>query len=145
MPIGHKGIFMGYNKHTTAYYYVYAPDIYTTIILSNIKFFKDLLGSSINNYQLQVELLDDLFEYTDNIFNKHIIWNKRGHSQEQRKNSSYLLATPTINSIRNKQASQLLDIVLGKNSSSSKRISRSPNIVQNNLIDKQVIFQLPAF
>ena len=50
MPTGHKEIFIGYNKYTTAYYYVYAPNIYTTIILSNIKFFEDILESSINNY-----------------------------------------------------------------------------------------------
>jgi hypothetical protein len=50
MPTGRKGIFIGYNKHTTTHYYVYAPDIHTTIILSNVKFFKDLLGSLINNY-----------------------------------------------------------------------------------------------
>ncbi len=50
MPIGRKGIFIDYNKNTTAYYYVYTPDIYTTVISSNVKFFKDLLGSLINNY-----------------------------------------------------------------------------------------------
>ena len=52
MPISREGIFIGYNKNTIAYYRVYAPNIYTTIILSNIKFFKNLLGSFIKNYQL---------------------------------------------------------------------------------------------
>ena len=41
---------MGYNKNTIAYYRVYAPNIYTIIISSNVKFFKNLLGSSIKNY-----------------------------------------------------------------------------------------------
>ncbi len=52
MPIGREGIFMGYDENTTAYYRVYAPDIHTTVISSNVKFFKDLLGSLIDNYQL---------------------------------------------------------------------------------------------
>src|SRR6266487_6298818 len=52
MPTGREGIFIGYNENTTAYYHVYAPDIYTTVISSNVKFFEDLLGSSIDNYQL---------------------------------------------------------------------------------------------
>ncbi len=73
MPIGREGIFIGYDKNTTAYYYVYTPDIHTTVISSNVKFFKDLLGSLINNYQLQIELLDGLFERIDSIFNKHVI------------------------------------------------------------------------
>jgi len=50
MPTGREGIFMGYNENTTAYYHVYAPDMYTTVVSSNVKFFKDLLGSSIDNY-----------------------------------------------------------------------------------------------
>jgi hypothetical protein len=50
MPTGRKGIFIGYNEHTTTHYRVYAPDMHTTVILSNVKFFKDLLGSSIDNY-----------------------------------------------------------------------------------------------
>ena len=77
MPIGYKGIFMSYNKYTTIYYYVYISDMYTTMISSNIKFFEDLLGSSINNYQLQVELSDGLFKHADGTFNKYVMWNKR--------------------------------------------------------------------
>ena len=96
---------MSYDKYTTAYYYVYTPNMYTTMISSNIKFFEDLLGSLINNYQLQVELLDSSFECTNSTFNKHVVRNKRGYSQGQRKDESYLLATLTINLIRNKQAS----------------------------------------
>ena len=52
MLISREGIFIGYNENTIAYYRVYAPDIYTIIILSNIKFFEDLPGSFIKNYQL---------------------------------------------------------------------------------------------
>ena len=50
MLISREGIFIGYNKNTIAYYKVYTPNIYTIIISSNIKFFKDLLGSFIKNY-----------------------------------------------------------------------------------------------
>ena len=50
MPTGREGIFIGYNKNTTTYYHVYALNMYTIVILSNVKFFKDLLGSLINNY-----------------------------------------------------------------------------------------------
>ena len=73
MPIGCEGIFIGYNKNTTAYYRVYAPNIHTTVILSNVKFFEDLLGSLIDNYQLQIELLDGSFKRTDSTFNKHVV------------------------------------------------------------------------
>src|SRR6266536_5487429 len=52
MPTGREGIFIGYNENTTAYYCVYTPNMHTTVILSNVKFFKDLLGSLIDNYQL---------------------------------------------------------------------------------------------
>ena len=50
MPIRREGIFIGYDENTTAYYLVYAPDMHTTVILSNVKFFEDLLGSLIDNY-----------------------------------------------------------------------------------------------
>ena len=52
MPIRREGVFMGYNKYIIFYYKLYISNIYITIISSNIKFFKDILDSSINNYQL---------------------------------------------------------------------------------------------
>ena len=64
---------MGYDENTTAHYRVYAPDMHTTVISSNVKFFEDLPGSSIDNYQLWIELLDGLFEYVDGIFIGHIM------------------------------------------------------------------------
>jgi len=48
--IRREGIFMGYNKHTISYYRLYISNIYIIIIFSNIKFFKDIPNSSINNY-----------------------------------------------------------------------------------------------
>ena len=50
IPPSRESIFIGYNEYTTVYKRVYIPDIYITIILSNIKFYKDLPGSSIKNY-----------------------------------------------------------------------------------------------
>ena len=41
---------MGYNKYITFYYKLYIFNIYIIIIFSNVKFFKDILGSFINNY-----------------------------------------------------------------------------------------------
>jgi len=41
---------MGYNKYITSYYRLYTLDIYIIIIFSNIKFFKDIPDSFINNY-----------------------------------------------------------------------------------------------
>ena len=48
--IKREKVFIGYNKHTISYYRLYILDIYIIIIFSNIKFFKDIPGSSINNY-----------------------------------------------------------------------------------------------
>ena len=50
MPIGREGIFIEYNKHTIFYYKLYISNIYIIIISSNIKFFKNILDNSINNY-----------------------------------------------------------------------------------------------
>jgi len=50
MPTRRKGVFIRYNKHTISYYNLYIFNIYITIISSNIKFFKDILDNSINNY-----------------------------------------------------------------------------------------------
>jgi len=50
MSIKREGIFIRYNKYTTFYYRLYIPNIYITIIFNNVKFFKDIPDSSINNY-----------------------------------------------------------------------------------------------
>ena len=139
MPTGREGIFMGYDEHTTTHYRVYAPDIHTTVISSNVKFFEDLPGSSIDNYQLQVELLDSSFEQADGTFNKHVVQNRRGRPQGWRKDGSHLAQNPapTVDSIRNKQASQLPDVVLGRESSAQE--TRPPNL-QEDPTDEQVLF-----
>ncbi len=133
---------MGYDENTTAYYRVYTPDIHTTVISSNVKFFEDLPGSSIDNYQLWIELSDGSFERTDGTFNKHVVRNKRGRPQGWRKDGSHLSAAPTVDSIRSEQANQLPDVALGKDSSPGERTSRSSSRAQE---DEQVIFQSPAF
>jgi hypothetical protein len=48
--LGRKGIFIDYNKQTIAYYKIYIPDIYKTIISSNIDFFKNIPRNTIRNY-----------------------------------------------------------------------------------------------
>jgi len=50
MLIKRKRVFIGYNKYTISYYKFYIFNIYITIISSNIKFFKNIPDSSINNY-----------------------------------------------------------------------------------------------
>jgi hypothetical protein len=50
IPLGRKGIFINYDKQITSYYKVYAPDIYKTIISSNMDFFENTPGSTIGNY-----------------------------------------------------------------------------------------------
>ena len=50
MPIRREEIFIGYNKYTISYHKLYISNIYIIIIFSNIKFFKDIPNSSINNY-----------------------------------------------------------------------------------------------
>ena len=62
MPSGREGIFTGYDDYTTAHYRVYAPNMHTIVISSNVTFFKDLLGSSINNYQLWIKNSNGTFE-----------------------------------------------------------------------------------
>ena len=76
MLIERKGIFIEYNTKTIVYYRIYIPDFYQTIISSNICFFKNIPESFINNYQLQIEFTDKIFEKSEGIFNKLIVRNK---------------------------------------------------------------------
>jgi hypothetical protein len=41
---------MGYDNQITTHHIIYTLDIHTIIPLSNIRFFEDILGSSIDNY-----------------------------------------------------------------------------------------------
>jgi len=77
MPTGRKGVFIGYNKYTIFHYKLYTSDIYIIIISNNIKFFKDILNSSINNYQLWIKLSNRSFKQLEGIYNKLLIQNKR--------------------------------------------------------------------
>ena len=45
-----ESIFIKYNKNTITYYIIYAPNMHTTILSSNVRFFKDISGSTINNF-----------------------------------------------------------------------------------------------
>ena len=58
MPPGYEGIMMGYDEHTTAHHRVYVPVRHETIVSSNVKFFEDLPGSTIADYQLWVKISD---------------------------------------------------------------------------------------
>ena len=112
MPIGREGIFISYNKNTIAYYKVYAPNIYTIIISSNIKFFKDLPGSSIKNYQLQTEPYKGEFKKLKGNYSYYIIRNRRGRQKGQKKDNSYLKLLLTINSIYREQIKLLPTLVV---------------------------------
>lgn len=93
MPTGREGVFMGYDEHTTSHHRLYAPDMHTTIVSSNVKFFEDIPGSSINNYQLWIELSDGSFEQSEGTYNKLLIRNKRGRPTRSHQE-------PTVDSIR---------------------------------------------
>jgi hypothetical protein len=43
-------IFIGYNENTTKHYRIYAPDRHTTLISTNVRFFPDVKGGTIDNY-----------------------------------------------------------------------------------------------
>lgn len=106
MPTGREGIFMGYDTKTTAHHRVYAPDLHRTIISSNVRFFEDIPGSSINNYQLWIELTDGTFEESEGTFNKLIVRNKRGRPMGWRKeHDKYTSQAPTVDSIRHEHMS----------------------------------------
>ena len=60
---------MSYNENTIAYYMIYTSNIYTIILLSNIRFFENIPRSTINNFQLQIELSNSLFKKLDSNYN----------------------------------------------------------------------------
>ena len=72
---------------------------------SNVKFYEDILGSDITNYQLWVELLDGTFKKSDSTYNELVVRNRRSRP---RKTQSY-----TVDSIRAYSINQLLEIVKG--------------------------------
>jgi len=43
-------IFIGYDENTTKYYRIYTPDRHTTLISTNVRFFLDVKGGTIDNY-----------------------------------------------------------------------------------------------
>ena len=140
MPPGREGIFMGYDEYTTAHYRVYAPDMHTTVISSNVTFFEDLPGSSIDNYQLWIENSDGTFEQADGIYNKHVIRKRRGRPLGWRKDRSHL-STPTVDSIREEQASKLPDVATG---TAKPKIPRAtPPDADDE--ERDTIFQSPVF
>ena len=71
----------------------------------NVKFYEDILGSDITNYQLWVELLDGTFKKSDSTYNELVVRNRRGRP---RKTQSY-----TVDSIKADSINQLLEIVKG--------------------------------
>ena len=71
----------------------------------NVKFYEDILGSDITNYQLWVELLDGTFKKSDSTYNELVVRNRRGRP---RKTQSY-----TVDSIRADSINQLPEIIKG--------------------------------
>jgi Reverse transcriptase (RNA-dependent DNA polymerase) len=104
MPTGREGIFVGYDEQTTAHHRIYAPDMHTTIVSSNIQFFEDIPGSSIENYQLWVQTLEGEFEKSDGSYSEHTVRNKRGRPLGWRKDGNHLFSTPTVDEIRTSSA-----------------------------------------
>ena len=90
MPTKREGIFMEYDKNTIAYYIIYALNIYTTILLSNVRFFENIPGSTINNFQLWIEISSNIFEKLKGIYSWSLVRNWRGRLKGWRKNGSYL-------------------------------------------------------
>ena len=48
----------------------------------NVKFYEDILGSDITNYQLYVELLDGTFKKSDSTYNELVVRNRRGRPRK---------------------------------------------------------------
>jgi hypothetical protein len=144
MPSGREGIFMGYDENTTAHYRVYAPDMHTTVISSNVTFFEDLPGSSIDNYQLWVEASDGTFEQADGTYNKHVIRRKRGRPLGWRKDRSHLLS-PTVDSIRKEQARKLPDVAIGTATPNVADPEPETPLPDTHDAEAETIFQSPAF
>ena len=139
MPTGREGIFMGYDDQTTAHHMIYAPDMHTTIPSSNVRFFEDIPGSSIDNYQLWVELSDGSFEKSDGNYSRPPIRNRRGRQKGWRKDGSHL-NSPTVDSIRDELADNLPDASLGSQETTTE--STSMNVPDP---EYTMLFQSPAF
>ena len=103
MPTGREGIFMGYDEKTTAHHRVYAPDLHKTIVSSNVRFFENTPGSSIENYQLWVELSNGDMEASKGTYNRLLPRNKRGRPLGQQDDQARPGEVPTVDSIRSEQ------------------------------------------
>ena len=74
---------------------------------SNVKFYEDILGSDITNYQLWIELSDGTFKKSDSTYNELVVRNRRGRPRKTQ------LSFTTVNSIRVDSINQLLEIIKG--------------------------------
>jgi hypothetical protein len=137
MPTGREGIFMGYDENTTAHHMIYAPDMHTTIPSSNVRFFEDIPGSAIDNFQLWIELSDGSFEKSDGNYSRPPVRNRRGRPKGWRKDGSHL-SPPTVDSVRDEQASQLPDY------STESQFTKAAIVVPVQQ-EPVTLFQSPAF
>ncbi|KAI6250546.1 hypothetical protein HI914_01183 [Erysiphe necator] len=96
MPSGREGIFMGYSEDTKAHYRVYAPDMHTTIISSNVIFFEDVPGRAIANFQLWIELSKDNSQKREGFYNILPVRNKRGKQSDEKGIESAIDSAVTI-------------------------------------------------
>jgi hypothetical protein len=102
MPTGREAVFMGYVENTTKHHRIYAPDMHKTTVSSNVRFFEDTPGSSIENFQLWIEKSDGQFEQAPGDYSAIPVRNRRGRRRGWRKdgNHAWLEGEPTVDSIR---------------------------------------------
>src|SRR5258708_22249706 len=103
------------------------------------RFCEDIRGSSIDNYQLWVELSDGSSEKSDGTYSRPPIRNRRGRQKGWRKDGSHL-NSPTVDSIRDELADNLPDASLGSQETTTESTSM-------NVLDPEytMLFQSPAF
>ena len=74
---------------------------------SNVKFYEDILGSDITNYQLWIELSDGTFKKSDSTYNELVVRNRRSRPRKTQ------LSSATVDLIRADSINQLLEIIKG--------------------------------
>lgn len=89
MPVGREGIFMGCNENTNALHRIYAPDMHTTITSSSVKFYEDIPGGSIENFQLWCETSEGNFEQREGDYSHLPVRRKRGRPMGWRRDGSH--------------------------------------------------------
>ena len=97
---------MGYDENTTAHYRVYIPEMHSTTISSNVKFFEDISGKAIEDYKLWIELSDGTFQESEGTYNQHVTRARKGRPR-------FADDPPNVDSVRKEQIRQLPASVTG--------------------------------